>query len=261
MKTIYSLVAGTLLYTSTAFSQLSNGSIAPNFTLTDIDGVTHTLYDYLDQGKTVYIDFFAAHCPYCWNYKNTGAMEGLYNQYGPNGSVNQDIVILAIEHDPNNGYNELNGISGNTRGNWVAELPYPIINPEGATRTSILTEYKADFYPLIYGICPDRRIKNVGTLSTNGLYYYQTSTCLLTAGIENENEQSWLVGYDAIYNTVHLQNILGEVVFVDMTGKQVTKVVSMENNTSVNVDHLMPGLYVVQFETLEGSQTAKISIP
>ena len=32
------------------FAQLPNGSIAPNFTITDIDGVQHELYDILDQG-------------------------------------------------------------------------------------------------------------------------------------------------------------------------------------------------------------------
>lgn len=32
---------------------------APNFTLTDMDGTEHTLYDYLDAGIAVVIDFFA----------------------------------------------------------------------------------------------------------------------------------------------------------------------------------------------------------
>ena len=33
-----------------------------NFTATDMDGVSHNIQDYLDQGKYVVIDFFCAWC-------------------------------------------------------------------------------------------------------------------------------------------------------------------------------------------------------
>ena len=59
-------------------------------------------------------------------------------QYGPNGTINQNVVVIAIEFDPNNGLNELNGISGSTQGNWVSGTTYPIINPEGIARTQVL---------------------------------------------------------------------------------------------------------------------------
>jgi hypothetical protein len=38
-------------------SQLPNGSVAPDFSITDIDGVEHHLYSYLDSGYAVIIDF------------------------------------------------------------------------------------------------------------------------------------------------------------------------------------------------------------
>jgi hypothetical protein len=37
-------------------AQLDNGEIAPDWTLTDINGNTHDLYDLLEAGKTVLID-------------------------------------------------------------------------------------------------------------------------------------------------------------------------------------------------------------
>ena len=43
-KILYLLIAFPLL----AFGQLPNGSTAPDFTITDIDGSTHNLYDILD---------------------------------------------------------------------------------------------------------------------------------------------------------------------------------------------------------------------
>jgi hypothetical protein len=43
-------------------AQFPDGSIAPYFTATDIDGVEWNLYELLDGGAAVIIDFFAAWC-------------------------------------------------------------------------------------------------------------------------------------------------------------------------------------------------------
>jgi hypothetical protein len=42
-----------LLGSASVKAQLPNGSVAPDFTATDINGVEHHLYDYLAQGYTV----------------------------------------------------------------------------------------------------------------------------------------------------------------------------------------------------------------
>ncbi len=39
------------------FSIASLGQVAPNFNLRDTKGTNHNLYDYLDEGKHVIIDF------------------------------------------------------------------------------------------------------------------------------------------------------------------------------------------------------------
>lgn len=258
-KALYTLGIAVSIFT-TANAQLPNGSIAPNFTLTDIDGVTHDLYSYLDAGKTVYIDVFAAHCPPCWNYKGTQAMKNLYLNYGPTGTVNQDIIILAIEHDPNNGYNELHGISGSTQGDWVSTSLYPIINPEGADRTNFINTFDATFYPLIYGICPDRRIKNVGTLNTNGLYNYQTGTCLAAAGIEDISENELVIGYNSTLNSIQVTNASGNLFLTDLSGKTILSNIVVENAKSIVVGELTTGIYVVNLVTETGVKTGKVFI-
>ena len=51
-----------LCATTIGFSQLPNGSVAPDFTITDIEGEEHNLYSYLDSGYAVIIDFSATWC-------------------------------------------------------------------------------------------------------------------------------------------------------------------------------------------------------
>ena len=49
MKHIYALIAALMVGTA-SFAQLPDGSIAPDFTATDINGVEHNLFSYLDSG-------------------------------------------------------------------------------------------------------------------------------------------------------------------------------------------------------------------
>ena len=75
----------TLLSFSNIQAQLANGSIAPDFTVVDLDGTSHTLYDYLDAGQTVFLDFSAIWCPPCWSYHESHELKDVYENHGPSG--------------------------------------------------------------------------------------------------------------------------------------------------------------------------------
>ena len=45
-----------MLTSTTSMAQLPDGSIAPDFTATDINGVEHNLYSYLDSGYQVILN-------------------------------------------------------------------------------------------------------------------------------------------------------------------------------------------------------------
>ena len=44
---------------------LAGTGYAPNFTVTDINGTSHTLYNYLDSGKVVVLELLSVTCGHC----------------------------------------------------------------------------------------------------------------------------------------------------------------------------------------------------
>ncbi len=166
-------------------AQIPNGSTAPNWTMSDINGVSHTLYSYLDGGYGVIIDFSATWCGPCWNYHNSHAMKDLFEDNGPNGT--DEARVFFIEGDANTNEACLHGPAGcvgGTQGNWVAGTPYPIINNHTQNGA-----YQIAFYPTIFGVCPtntvqSRKIYQVGQRNKNGLYNFITDCTTLTYEVE-----------------------------------------------------------------------------
>ena len=134
---------------STSWAQLPDGSVAPDFTLTDINGQSHNLYSYLDQGKTVILDFSATWCGPCWDLHQQNTLKDLYNAFGPEGTDN--LMVFKLECDPGTGLNELNGI-GNTQGDWITGTPYPIL--DGQAVYNVSNTYQVPGYPTWYTVCP-----------------------------------------------------------------------------------------------------------
>jgi hypothetical protein len=161
-----------------ANAQLANGCIAPDFTATDINGGSWHLYDLLDAGKTVFIDISATWCGPCWNYHTSGALEGVYNSYGPPGT--DEAMVLFIEGDGTTNTACLTssvGCNSTTQGNWVAGTPYPIIDD-----ASIANAYNISYFPTIYMITPDRICRENSQITTAQHYTQMTTKRILAIG-------------------------------------------------------------------------------
>ncbi len=179
MKTKLLLVVAALFIYANTQAQIADGSVAPDFTVDDIFGNTHSLQDYLDDGKTVILNISATWCGPCWNYMQGGAFKDVYLSHGSLGSG--DIVILYIEGsaNPNEAVDLLYGIGDNTLGNWVDGTPYPIIASQ-----ALASSYQISYFPTIYRICPDGFVFEMGQLNRQGIINNLESNC---SGVSIDN--------------------------------------------------------------------------
>lgn len=176
MKKIFTLfVAMGLVVLS--FAQLPAGSTAPDFSLYEIDKTTGdmitsqtiNLYSMLNDYKTVYIDVSATTCGPCYSFHQTGTLESIYNNYGPNSAVNDSRVLFIEGASTGTSWAALNGnVSGHydfvhVYGSSTELVPYPVlplrISPNYPTNyNSFHTGYDIHYFPTLYMVCPNRMI-------------------------------------------------------------------------------------------------------
>jgi len=227
-KILHSLLVAVLV-TGSSYAQLPSGSIAPDFTITDLDGVEHHLYDILDEGKPVLLDLFAVWCGPCWSFAQTGVFEDFHEAYG------NSVLVLAAEADPSTDVSELYGGSSSI-GDWTSIIDYPLANDD-----SIADLYELGYYPTIYLICPDRTVTEIGQTSSGSYWTVPTLaqevfnyTCDpidgINAGIQSYNSEVDYCGDGTVEPVITISNTGSEMI------------------TSFSIETIVEGLVVGEFE-------------
>jgi hypothetical protein len=167
-------------------AQLPNGSVAPNFTITDINGTSHTLYNYLDDGYKVILDFSATWCGPCWSFHQSNTLKTIWANHGPvgqtgvNSGTTDDVIVIFIEGDGSTTLADLQGTGNNTQGNWLSGVDYYVTN--STSPGALNNQYQVPGFPTCYIICPNRMVKRsyVGyssTLMTATNMYNEATGC------------------------------------------------------------------------------------
>ncbi len=128
-----------------------NAQVAPDFTVTDIEGNEINLHSILDEGKVVVLDCSATWCGPCWQFHEGHFLKDIHEKYGPDGT--DQVRVIFYEADPNTGEADLNGSGSNTLGDWVTDVPYPIVNENPVQLDGNI--YWPLGYPTINVIRPD----------------------------------------------------------------------------------------------------------
>lgn len=163
-KITYTLICAFALLAKFNFAQqpLPDGSIAPDFTFTDMNGVSHNLYTYLNQGKYVALDISATWCGPCWTYhKQIKTMENLYQKHDTPGDKKWKVLFIEGDASTNDAcMTKSAGCTGSTsQGNWLTGTPFPMFNPPaGPALSSFASGYKIPFFPTLYLICPNKKV-------------------------------------------------------------------------------------------------------
>jgi len=254
----------TLLFIFTLFFLgSSNAQIgtAPDFTVTDINGNRHNLYEILDSGKIVILDVYATWCPPCWSSHQNHTLADVYEKYGPEGS---DLVeVIFYEGDAGTLADALNGTAtdGSTLGDWVTDTPYPMINeapislslqiyaPEGFPTVNVIRPSDREIIADVY----DRNANQIGDLLDDLIESEQLSTSVKDNSLAvefdifpNPTSESLTISTDLAISQVRVMNLLGQTI-------------KTFNNESaqLNVSDLSEGVYLLEFTTVDNLTAVK----
>ena len=119
---------------------------APDFTLTDTQGNTWNLFEQLNAGKTVVLDFFSTTCGSC--ISSVPYVNQLWIDYG---SGNGSVLVWAIE--TNNADNaQIDTFMVNYGGQ------YTVFSTQD--NDSVLSLYEVTYTPKYFVICPDKMLQS-----------------------------------------------------------------------------------------------------
>ncbi|MEI6347700.1 MAG: redoxin domain-containing protein [Bacteroidota bacterium] len=261
---IYTLLF-TIFLSSSSIAQLSNynvGDIAPNFTITDLSGTSHSLYQYTDSGKYVLLDFFGYWCGTC--RIKAPIIQKFYSKYGCN---NYEVVVLGIEGDGTNAQLlEFDSLSN---------LPidsYPACSGLEGNGDSVHTHYGVSAFPTLVIISPDRKIINENIFPSN------TAPEILAAFPENSvlphlcDPNSIAEDFELIFSvfpspttgkiflTSNSNAISLKYFIMNITGEIIIRGETQKTISEIDLSNLVDGFYVIVIENEWNSRVKIVKV-
>ncbi|MBN2779074.1 MAG: T9SS type A sorting domain-containing protein [Bacteroidales bacterium] len=265
MKKLFTLLMIAFVSLS-AFSQVTGysvGETVDDFTVTDVYGNVHTLYEYTNAGKYVYLDFFYTTCVPCQGV--IPIFNEFYDKYGCNQG---DIVCICINsgQDNNAAVLAFEETYGGDFNHAVA------ISNEGGS-AAVRTTFGVSYFPTICMIGPDSKLKENDIWPVNNVATFEgvfpsgfspsPMECTTFADINNSNDNnaaiypnptngvcfiSYNYAIDRKYS-VSVVNVLGQEVFSN--SNQIVG----QSGIKLDTDTFDKGIYFVRL--LEEGKTVE----
>lgn len=151
-----SALAALLLTGAAAFASVETGAAAPDFTLTDTNGKTHSLSDF--KGKYVILEWTNHACPFVVKHYVQGAMPSLQKEYTSKGAVWLTINSTNSTHQDYQTPEQAN--------EWLkkhdAACTAMLLDPE----SNVARAYDAKTTPHIFIIDPEGKVVYQGAIDS-----------------------------------------------------------------------------------------------
>jgi peroxiredoxin len=156
MKTVLTTLL--VLTASLAMAGVSPGDEAPDFRLTDTDGQTHHLHEYLEQGHIVVLEWFNPDCPFVKKHHQANrTMAQLHQDY-----ADQGVIWLAINSGAEGKQGA--GLERNQKARQEYSIAYPVLLDGNG---KVGKRYGATNTPHMFVIGKDGQIAYAGAIDDN----------------------------------------------------------------------------------------------
>jgi len=242
MKQIITLIFITVycLFIGSLSAQIQVGDIAPDFTVTDVHGHTHTLSDYTSQGQFVMLDFFYTTCGPCQYY--TPQISQAFITYGCNQG---DIVILGIDY-------------GNTDEQVLQyEQTYGGLYPSASGLegggNAVVSQYGITGFPFVCLIDQSSTVVEIFSPPTMQVFSYyfplygiEEMECITNIQNPKLNE-AFLIYPNPVSSTIYINASQGTIITIfDSRGNSVKKAIMDSENYAIDVSEFKNGFHLAK---------------
>ncbi|MDP2234793.1 MAG: T9SS type A sorting domain-containing protein [Bacteroidales bacterium] len=241
------LVLTTALFLMMSLKSQTPLNTAIDFTVTDITGVEHNLFSYLDAGKYVCIDFFFVNCGPCQVF--APKFQQTFEHFGCNSS---NVIFLSISSQDNMVAVQNYAASHN--------YTYPMVpNTWGVTTT-----YQIGAYPTIILIAPNRQIveKDIWPVNTAQvlidklLLYGAIPQSCSAVGVNELSDFIFSVTPNPFSDQIKIEvDSFVNVEIYDLMGKKLDSFI-VNQLSNYNSASLKPGIYMIKAFSSEGKIVA-----
>ncbi len=235
---------------------------AVDFTVTDVHGATHNLFNILNSGKYVCIDFFFTTCPPC--IATVPYFKQTFTNYGCN---TQDVFFISIDNGDTN---------AEVLAYEAAHVPgtptFPSVSGNDGGGNAVVTAYGISAFPTYILIAPSKAIieQDMWPISSAADFTAFFAANSLTpkpclSGITEEN----LANSISVFPNPAVDNLIIEtsnnemvtaVKVYDVLGKMlINNNVNETARMELNVSDLEKGIYYMEITTASGVAVKKFN--